>query len=189
MALSPAADVSLHAGHRVGAPYSGGQCPTLASRRLILQSDEVIQLREALAAAQRQNEVLSTSVALSEAAATTDDLTALARHVGAVMRRNIPNLLAAYFTRQDERWVAEVDSDAVPPEFMALLRAGLPLGTPFLAQTVTARTPQFFDHWNAAEQGMPQAAQFQAVGVAPFFQGEQAVSLLTVGPGGSGGVD
>ena len=144
-------------------------------------ADEVIQLREALAAAQRQNEVLSTSVALSEAAATTDDLTALARHVGAVMRRNIPNLLAAYFTRQDERWVAEVDSDAVPPEFMALLRAGLPLGTPFLAQTVTARTPQFFDRWNAAEQGMPQAAQFQAVGVAPFFQGEQAVSLLTVG--------
>ena len=144
-------------------------------------SNEVIQLREALAAAQCQIQVLSTSVALSEAAATTDDLTALARHVGAILRRNIPNLLAAYFTRQDERWVAEVDSDAVPPEFMALLRAGLPLGTPFLAQTVAARTPQFFDHWNAAEQGMPQAKQFQAVGVAPFFQGEQAVSLLTVG--------
>ncbi|WP_415791867.1 hypothetical protein, partial [Deinococcus saxicola] len=61
-------------------------------------SDEVIRLREALAAAQQQNEVLSTFVALSEAAATTDDLTALARHVGGVLRRSIPNLLAVYFT-------------------------------------------------------------------------------------------
>ncbi|GGO40157.1 sensor histidine kinase [Deinococcus humi] len=144
-------------------------------------SDEVIRLREALAAAQQQNEVLSTFVALSEAAATTDDVTALARHVGGVLRRNIPNLLAVYFTRQGERWGAEVVSDAVPPEFTALVRAGLPLDTPFLAQTVAARTPQFFDHWNSAEQGMPHAEQFQAAGVAPFFQGGQPVALLVVG--------
>ena len=144
-------------------------------------SDEVIRLREALAAAQQQNEVLSTFVALSEAAATTDDLTALARHVGSVLRRNIPNLLAVYFTRQGERWGAEVVSDAVPQEFMALLRSGLPLDTPFLAQTVAARTPQVFDHWNSAEQGMPHAEQFQAAGVAPFFQGNQPAALLVVG--------
>ncbi|UQN08813.1 ATP-binding protein [Deinococcus sp. QL22] len=144
-------------------------------------SDEVIRLREALAAAQQQNEVLSTFVALSEAAATTDDVTALARHVGGVLRRNIPNLLAVYFTCQGERWEADVVSDAVPPEFMVLLRSGLPLDTPFLAQTVAARTPQFFDHWNSAEQGMPYAEQFQAAGVAPFFQGHQPAALLVVG--------
>jgi signal transduction histidine kinase len=144
-------------------------------------SDEVTRLREALATAQQQNEVLSTFVALSEAAATTDDVTALARHVGGVLRRSIPNLLAVYFTRQDERWVAEVDSDAVPPEFMALVRSGLPLDTPFLAQTVAARTPQFFDRWNSAEQGMPHAEQFQSAGVAPFFQRNQPVALLVVG--------
>ncbi|WP_052195455.1 sensor histidine kinase [Deinococcus radiopugnans] len=144
-------------------------------------SDEVIRLREALAAAQQQNEVLSTFVALSEAAATTDDVTALARHVGGVLRRHIPHLLALYFTRQGERWVADLVSDAVPPEFMALVRSGLPLDTPFLAQTVAARTPQFFDHWNSAEQGMPYAEQFQATGVAPFFKGQQPVALLAVG--------
>ncbi|OLV16707.1 sensor histidine kinase [Deinococcus marmoris] len=138
-------------------------------------------MREALAAAQRQNEVLSTFVALSEAAATTDDLITLARHVGDVLRRNIPHLLAVYFTRQGERWVADLASDAVPPEFMALVRAGLPLDTPFLAQTVAARTPQFFDHWNPAEQGTPYAEQFQAAGAAPFFEGGRAVALLTVG--------
>ncbi|CAM4094940.1 sensor histidine kinase [Deinococcus marmoris] len=143
--------------------------------------DELAQAHDALAVAQQQNEVLSTFVALSEAAATTDDLTALARHVGGVLRRSIPNLLAVYFTRQDECWVADVVSDAVPPEFMALLRAGLPLDTPFLAQTVAARTPQVFDHWNAAEQGMPHAEQFQAAGVAPFFQRNQPAALLVVG--------
>ncbi|GGM20069.1 sensor histidine kinase [Deinococcus aerophilus] len=144
-------------------------------------SDDPVQLREALAAAQSQIQVLSTAVALSEAAATTDDVTALARHVGGILRRNIPNLLAVYFTRQGEHWVAEVNSDAVPAELKALIRSGLPLDTPFLAQTVTARAPQFFDHWNSAEQGMPHAEQFQAVGVAPFFQGDQPVALLSVG--------
>lgn len=143
--------------------------------------DELARLREALATSQQQNEVLSTFVALSEAAATTDDLTALARHVGAVLRRHSPNLLALYFTRQGERWGAELVSDAVPPAFMALVQSGLPLDTPFLAQAVAARTPQFFDHWNSAEQGLPQAEQFQAVGVAPFFEGGQAVALLAVG--------
>ncbi|WP_415788309.1 hypothetical protein, partial [Deinococcus saxicola] len=60
--------------------------------------DELAQAHDALSVAQQQNEVLSTFVALSEAAATTDDLTALARHVGGVLRRSIPNLLAVYFT-------------------------------------------------------------------------------------------
>ena len=144
-------------------------------------SEEVTRLRAALAESQRQNEVLSTFVALSEAVATTDDLTALARHVGDVLRRNIPNLLAVYFTREDERWAADLVSNAVPPELMALVRAGLPLNTPFMAQTVAACTPQFFDHWNAAAQGLPHAEQFQAAGVAPFFQGKQPVALLVVG--------
>jgi signal transduction histidine kinase len=145
--------------------------------------DEVIQLREALAAAQRQNEVLSTFVTLTEAAATTEDLSLLAQHAEAVLRQNIPDLLAAYYERQGERWIAQVTTDSVPPDLLALIQNGLPLDTPCFAQTVDARAPQFFDHWDAKEQRVPFTELFHAVGLAPFFKAGEPMAMLTVGFG------
>ncbi|MFK7604060.1 ATP-binding protein [Deinococcus sp. SM5_A1] len=143
--------------------------------------DELARTRAALAAAERRIEVLSTFMALSEAAATTEDLLTLARHAEVVLRQNIPGLLAAYYERQGERWVARVTTDSMPPDLLGLIQAGLPLDTPYFTQTVAARAPRFFDHWDTAEQGMPFTELFQAVGLAPFFQDGQPVAMLTAG--------
>ncbi|GGO39389.1 sensor histidine kinase [Deinococcus humi] len=143
--------------------------------------EEVTQLREALAAAQRQIEVLSTFTALSETAATTSDLTLLAQRAEEVLRRNIPDLLAAYYERRGDRWVAQVTTEGLPPALLDLIHVGLPLDTPCFAQTVDARTPQFFEHWDAVTQRVPFTEGFHAVGLAPFYRDGQAVAILTVG--------
>ena len=146
-----------------------------------LPADDLARMREALAAAQRQNEVLSTFIfkALSEEAA--EDQIVVIQHAEEVLRRNLPDLLTAYYERQGDRWIARVTTDPMPPELLNLIQTDLPLDTPCFAQTLEARAPQFFDRWDAVEQRLPLTGPCPAVGLAPFFQGDQPVAMLTVG--------
>ncbi|QFP77452.1 ATP-binding protein [Deinococcus sp. AJ005] len=105
----------------------------------------------------------------------------LAQDAEQVSSQNIPDLKAGYYERQGEHWVALVTTDGVPPDLLNLIQGGLPLDTPCFAQTVAARTPQFFDHWDAAEQGIPFTETFHAAGLAPFFRRGQPVAMLAVG--------
>ncbi|WP_344982648.1 hypothetical protein [Deinococcus rubellus] len=95
---------------------------------------ELGQAREALAAAQRQIEVLSTFTALSEAAAATSDLKVLAQHAEQVLSQHIPDLKAAYYERQGQHWIARVTTGTLPPALLNLISDGLPLDTPCFAQ-------------------------------------------------------
>lgn len=146
--------------------------------------EELARTRAALDDAEQRNAVLSTFMTLTEVAATTQDLPLLAQHAEALLRQSIPDLLAAYYERQGERWVAQVTTEDMPPDLLALIRAGLPLDTPCFAQTVAAHAPQFFDHWDAVEQRVPFTEGLHAVGLAPFFKADQAVAMLTVGLSG-----
>ena len=145
------------------------------------QREALLNAQRALADAQLRIEVLETFMALSEAAATTADLTRLAQHAETTLRRTIPDLLAAYYELQDGRWVAQVSTEGVPDELLALIQGGLATDHPCFARTVAAREPTFFENWNAQQQRVPFTELFHAIGLAPFFRGHQPYAMLTVG--------
>ena len=125
--------------------------------------------------------MLSTFIALTEAAASTSDMQVLAARAQEVLRASISDVLAAYYELVEGRWVAQVATEGVPDDLLHLIERGLPVDTPCFAEAVRAQAPVFFDNWDAEEQRVPFTELFHAVGLAPYFQDEQPVAMLTVG--------
>jgi signal transduction histidine kinase len=151
-----------------------------------LSADELRRTQQALADAQQQVRALSAFVTLTQATARTSDLETLARHAQTILQAHFPGLQAAFYRQVGGRWVAQVTTEGLPDDLLALIRQGLPLETPCFAQTVKAGTPTFFDHWNAAAQQIPLTGDFSAVALAPYFRGVHPHAMLTVGFSGAG---
>lgn len=145
-----------------------------------LSSEPFHPLQQALADAQQQIRVLSTFVALTQAASQTSDLETLARHAQEALQANLPGLQAAFYRRVGGRWVAQVTTAGLPEALQAVLQQGLSLETPSFVQAVDAGEPIFFDDWNAREQQIPLAEGFRSVALAPYFRGGQPHAMLTV---------
>ncbi len=141
---------------------------------------------DALTEARAQIEVFEAFIALTQAAASTGDLTVLAERAEEVLRASIPGLLAAYYELGDDRWVAQVSTDAVPDALLQVIRQGLSQDTPPFARAVSEGGPVFFEHWDAEEQRVPFTELFDSVALAPFCREGQPVTMLTVGFGGGG---
>lgn len=145
-----------------------------------MSSEPFHPLQQALADAQQQIRVLSTFVALTQAASQTSDLETLARHAQEALQANLPGLQAAFYRRVGGRWVAQVTTAGLPEALQAVLQQGLSLDTPSFVQAVDAGEPIFFDDWNAREQQIPLAEGFRSVALAPYFRGGQPHAMLTV---------
>ncbi|OLV20069.1 sensor histidine kinase [Deinococcus marmoris] len=146
-----------------------------------MTSEELLNTRQALAEAQQQIKVLSTFMALTQAAATISDLEMLARSAQEVLQAHIPGLQAAFYRCVGERWVAQQTTDGLSPEFLDLVRHGLPLDTPPFAQTVQAGGPMFFEDWDAGKQRVPFTEAFGAVALAPYFRDGRPGAVLAIG--------
>ncbi|MDV6375433.1 GAF domain-containing sensor histidine kinase [Deinococcus arenicola] len=132
-------------------------------------------------ALQEERAALDAFVAYKEAIGSERNVLALAQQAIAVLRTSLAHISAAYYELDGPQWVARVWSEDVPAAVVARIREGVPLDAPDFAGAARSHIPMFTDGWNAAENGLPSARGYGAVGFVPLLIGDELHSLLTVG--------
>jgi len=124
---------------------------------------------------------LDAFVAFAETAGSQIDALALARHAIEVLKHTLGDVTVVYYEPKDGLWQANVWSDGLAPDILAVLRGRIPQDAPSFRHAVGQRDALFVADWNAETEGVTFPDAYGAVALYPCFVGERPLSLLAMG--------
>ncbi|UBV44183.1 GAF domain-containing protein (plasmid) [Deinococcus taeanensis] len=124
---------------------------------------------------------LDAFVAFTEAVGTETDVLALARQAVTLLRTRFQDGSIAYYTRRDDRWVAQVWSEDLTGPLLDHLRSGLPGSTPVIERALQAGGAVFTDAWDPDREGIPHTGSYGAAAATPLIVNGKADHLMIFG--------
>ncbi len=158
------------------------QCPPALGRLRVLTELET-QVTRRTQAAVEDRAALDAFVAYTEAIGTETEVAALAQHAVDVLRARFADCSGGYYGRSGSQWTLRTWTDDLNerPEFLALLRAGLPSETPFIDDLLRTREPIFTEQWDAQDEGIEDSEVYGTVAAYPVIVGQEMRGFITLG--------
>ncbi|GHF54575.1 signal transduction histidine kinase [Deinococcus metalli] len=123
---------------------------------------------------------LTAFMQFTERSTVAHDPVALGQLAVEVMDAFFPDGTSAYYELDGEFAKARAMSASTTPALAAVVRQGLPRTMPMLALMFsTARA--VFSEWNAAEQHVPESADYRAGAVFPIWRADQPIGVFGLG--------
>ncbi len=163
--------------------FLGGYARQLAAALVRLHSQAQAELNRRL---DEERAALAAFTAFTEAVGTQTDAAVLARQAAEVLLARYPGSTVVYYEPDGPAggtWAARVWSEDLErqPDLLALLRAGLPAHTPFIAQVLGGRQAVFTDGWNAEQQQVAHTGGYTRSANLPVIVGSEVRGLLGMG--------
>lgn len=160
--------------------FLGSYARQMAAALVRLQSQAQAELNRRL---DEERAALAAFTAFTEAVGTQTDAAVLARQAAEVLLARYPGSTVVYYEPAGGAWGARVWSDDLErqPDLLALLRTGLPAGTPFIAQALQGRQAAFTDGWDADQQQVAHSGRYTRSANLPVIVGSEVRGLLSMG--------
>ncbi|BDP44899.1 hypothetical protein DAETH_48680 (plasmid) [Deinococcus aetherius] len=120
-------------------------------------------------------------VAFSEAAGQDTDLLSLARQAITALRAQFPDGSVVYYEPEGELWTLRAWSEDLGEDFIALLTAGVPSSTSFIASTLQARQPVFTTALDPEQQQVDRNEVYGTAAHTPIIVGGEVRAILGLG--------